>query len=59
MQSQERGATEVLGQPILMSRSKASVKRPPPTLGEHTDEVLAEIGYAAADIKKLREGGAV
>ncbi len=59
MVSQERGATEVLGQPILMSRSKASVKRPPPTLGQHTDEVLAEVGYGAADIKKLRESGAV
>ena len=59
MVSHERGATEVLGQPILMSRSKASVKRRPPTLGEHTDEVLAEVGYGAADIKKLREGGAV
>lgn len=59
MVSQERGATEVLGQPILMSRSKASVKRPPPTLGEHTDEVLADIGYSAADIAKMRKDGAV
>ncbi|MFM9941403.1 MAG: CaiB/BaiF CoA transferase family protein [Hyphomicrobiaceae bacterium] len=59
MHSQERGATEVLGQPILMSRSKASVKRPPPTLGQHTDEVLAEVGYSAADIKKLKSDGAV
>ena len=59
MVSQERGATEVLGQPILMSRSKASVKRPPPTLGQHTDEVLAEAGYSAADIKKLKADGAV
>ena len=59
MVSQERGATEVLGQPILMSRSKASVKRPPPTLGQHTDEVLGEAGYSAADIAKLRKDGAV
>ena len=59
MVSQERGATEVLGQPILMSRSKASVKRPPPTLGEHTDEVLADIGYSASDIAKMRKDGAV
>ncbi len=59
MESQERGKSEVLGQPILMSRSKASVRRPPPTLGQHTDEVLAEAGYAAADIKKLKSDGAV
>ena len=59
MQSQERGATEVLGQPILMSRSKASIKRPPPTLGQQTDEVLADVGYSAGDIAKLRKDGAV
>ena len=59
MNSQERGETEVLGQPILMSRSKASVKRPPPKLGQHTDEVLAEIGYEAEAIAKLRKDGAV
>ena len=59
MLSQERGATEVVGQPILMSRSKASVKRPPPTLGQHTDEVLAEVGYSAADVAKLKKDGAV
>ena len=59
MVSQERGKTEVLGQPILMSRSKASVKQPPPTLGQHTDEVLAEIGYEADAIAKLKKDGAV
>jgi crotonobetainyl-CoA:carnitine CoA-transferase CaiB-like acyl-CoA transferase len=59
MVSQERGPTEVLGQPILMSRSKASVRRPPPKLGQHTDEVLAEAGFGPADIKKLRESGAI
>ncbi len=59
MESQERGATEVVGQPILMSRSKASIKRPPPKLGQQTDEVLAEIGYEADAIKRLRNEGAV
>jgi crotonobetainyl-CoA:carnitine CoA-transferase CaiB-like acyl-CoA transferase len=59
MVSQERGATEVLGQPILMSRSKASVKRPPPKLGQHTDEVLSEIGYEPETIAQLRKNGAV
>jgi crotonobetainyl-CoA:carnitine CoA-transferase CaiB-like acyl-CoA transferase len=59
MVSQERGATDVLGQPILMSRSKASVRRPPPTLGQHTGEILAEIGYGAEDVKKLAKDGAI
>jgi crotonobetainyl-CoA:carnitine CoA-transferase CaiB-like acyl-CoA transferase len=59
MVSQERGPTEVLGQPILMSRSKATVRRPPPKLGQHTDEVLAEIGYEPDAIARLRKDGAV
>jgi crotonobetainyl-CoA:carnitine CoA-transferase CaiB-like acyl-CoA transferase len=59
MNSQERGATEVVGQPILMSRSKASVKVPPPTLGQHTNEILAEIGYGAEDIRRLTKDGAI
>jgi len=32
---------------------------PIPALGEHTDSILAELGYGAADIARLREAGAV
>lgn len=32
---------------------------PPPQLGEHTDALLAELGYSPAEIASLREGGAV
>jgi crotonobetainyl-CoA:carnitine CoA-transferase CaiB-like acyl-CoA transferase len=35
------------------------VALPPPELGEHTDEVLASVGYSPADIAALRERGAV
>jgi crotonobetainyl-CoA:carnitine CoA-transferase CaiB-like acyl-CoA transferase len=59
MESQERGKTEVLGQPILMSRSKASIRRPPPKLGQQTAEILAEIGYGEADVKKLAKDGVI
>jgi succinate--hydroxymethylglutarate CoA-transferase len=35
------------------------VKVPPPTLGQHTNEILAEIGYGAEDIRRLTKDGAI
>ena len=35
-----------------------AIDRPPPRVGEHTDEVLASVGYSAAEIAALRNSGA-
>ncbi len=59
MASQERGATRVVAQPIMMSRSKSTIKRPPPLLDQHTDEVLSEAGFTAEEITALRAAGAI
>ena len=48
------GATRVIGAPIKLSKDPASVRTPPPVLGQHTDAVLKEIGYDAEAIAKLR-----
>ncbi|MNJ69081.1 Formyl-CoA:oxalate CoA-transferase [compost metagenome] len=32
---------------------------PVPDLGEHTDSLLAELGYATGDVQRLREQGAI
>lgn len=57
--SHERGATQVVGQPITLSRTDSSIKHPPPTYSQHTDEILAELGYSEADIKNLHDAGTV
>jgi formyl-CoA transferase len=48
-----RGKHLTVGNPIKMSDSPTDVTRAP-LLGEHTDEVLAELGYEAADVDSLR-----
>ena len=41
------------------SRTPGEIRRPPPHAGQHTDEVLAEVGYDAERIAALRESGAI
>ena len=36
-----------------------SIETPPPRLGQHTDEVLASLGYSKTEIAKLRDEGAI
>ncbi|PYV49803.1 MAG: hypothetical protein DMG92_09930, partial [Acidobacteria bacterium] len=47
-----------IGPPIRFSRSPSSVKRPP-LLGEHSREILKEIGYADGDIEKFSRDGVI
>jgi crotonobetainyl-CoA:carnitine CoA-transferase CaiB-like acyl-CoA transferase len=48
------GPSRVLGIPIKLSGTPGSIRRPAPTLGQHTDEVLGELGLTAAEIARLR-----
>ena len=45
--------------PIKLQATPARLRRPPPLLGQHNDEVLAELGYAAADIAVLKNAGVI
>ena len=55
----QAGPTRALGFPIHLQDSPASIVRPAPALGQHTREVLAEFGYADAEIDELVDSGAV
>ena len=43
------------GIPIKLSRTPGSIRRPPPTLGENTEEILSELGLKSEEILQLRK----
>jgi crotonobetainyl-CoA:carnitine CoA-transferase CaiB-like acyl-CoA transferase len=53
------GRSRFVGSPIHLDGAGRGSLRPPPLLGQHTDEVLAELGYAATEVTALRDAGAV
>jgi crotonobetainyl-CoA:carnitine CoA-transferase CaiB-like acyl-CoA transferase len=53
------GRVRLLAHPIRYDGEPPPVVRRPPLLGEDTDEVLRELGYASADIERLRGDGVV
>ena len=59
MEHPQAGRVRNIGIPVKLSDTPAEIRRPAPTLGQHTDEVLSELGYTPAEIAALRESGAV
>lgn len=56
--SHERGETELVGQPILMSRTPSRIAAPPPTAGQHSEDLLTEIGLSKDEIAAMKASGA-
>ena len=52
-------ALHLVSSPLKLSATPPQVRRPPPLLGQHTDEVLAEFGITAAERQRLRDLGAL
>jgi succinate---hydroxymethylglutarate CoA-transferase len=54
------GPIKLVNTPLKFSESQPRVRMPPPTLGQHTDEVLeVHLGLSQAEIEELRRHGAV
>ena len=54
------GAVDLIGNPIKMSATPVSYRRPPPSLGQHTDEVLKDVlGMDDAELQRLRKEGLI
>ena len=59
-QHSEDGDVPLLNSPLRIPTAPTSIRRAPPTLGEHTEEVLAEMfGLDAASVAALRQEGVV
>ncbi len=53
------GAVDQVRSPFEFSATPTSIRTPPPLLGEHSDEVLAELGYADGAIAALRSASVI
>ncbi len=51
------GRVDTLGLPVKFGDTPGGIRRPAPTLGQHTREVLAQYGYDAAEIEAFIAAG--
>jgi crotonobetainyl-CoA:carnitine CoA-transferase CaiB-like acyl-CoA transferase len=55
----EAGQLQLLRSPARFDRTPTNVRQLPPRIGEHTDEILRDLGLASVDIAALRERGVI
>jgi crotonobetainyl-CoA:carnitine CoA-transferase CaiB-like acyl-CoA transferase len=53
------GSVPLPATPVRLSRTPGGIRHRAPLVGEHTDEVLQELGYTPAEIQKLRDASVV
>jgi crotonobetainyl-CoA:carnitine CoA-transferase CaiB-like acyl-CoA transferase len=53
------GKLKVLNQAAKLSRTPAAVVAPTPEIGQHTEEILQELGYQANEISSLKSKGVI
>ncbi len=55
--SSRQGAQKMVGQPMQLERTPSTIARAAPRRGEHTEEVLGELGLCAADLARMKSEG--
>lgn len=55
----DRGDVRTVASPYRLSQTPPNYRRPPPCVGEHTDEILDEMGYSSTERDALRAAGVV
>src|SRR4029077_16449234 len=56
---QTLGSTKTIGAPVKFSRTPGDVKLGATVLGQHTREILAEIGFSAEEVAQMERDGVV
>src|SRR5665213_2552094 len=55
--SKHLGEQQLLGQPVTLTRTPSTIARAAPRRGEHSEEILSEIGYAAEELARMKAAG--
>ena len=55
--SKQLGEQVLMGQPITLTRTPSTIARSAPKRGEHTEEILKEIGYDTAKLAEMKAAG--
>ena len=53
------GTVRMFAPPVRLSETPGAIRTPSPLLGQHTEEVLRELGYSDGDLGKLRSAGVI
>jgi crotonobetainyl-CoA:carnitine CoA-transferase CaiB-like acyl-CoA transferase len=55
--SSRQGAQKMVGQPMQLERTPSTIARAAPRRGEHTEEILGELGLGAEDLARMKSEG--